>query len=194
MSEGDVTALLLAWRAGDVQAHEQLIREVHEDLRRLARSHLAREGSGHLLQPTALVHQAYLRLIDQQQVRRQNRAHFFAVAATAMRQVLVRHARARVSAKRGGGGQPTVLLDVGKARSAPPSIDVLVIDETLERLCDRSARQARVIELRFFGGLSIRETAEVLECSVETVKLDWRIARAWIYRQVTSAVESVPSG
>jgi len=180
----DVTRLLQDWRQGDEEARERLISQVYDDLRRLARGQLARERSGHTLQPTALVHEAYLRLIDQDRVQWQNRAHFFALAATMMRRILVSHARKKHAAKRGGDAVPVTLDEALDADRPGPAVDVVALDEALEALADLDRRQARIVELRFFGGLTIRETAEVLDVSPATVKLDWQMARAWLYREL----------
>jgi RNA polymerase sigma factor (TIGR02999 family) len=182
-SRGDVTGLLLAWSAGDLDAHAALVSAVYEDLRRQARAFLRREPAGRALTPTALVHEAYLRLINQQRVQWRNRSHFYAIAAQAMRRVLVDHARARLADKRGGGAA-AVALDGIDPISPPPDMDVLMLDAALDRLAKLEPRQVRLVELRYFGGLSIDEAADALDISVATAKRDWTAARAWLYREL----------
>jgi RNA polymerase sigma factor (TIGR02999 family) len=179
--DDDVTALLLAWSDGEDAAHGRLIDVVYEDLRRVARRHLRGERGDHSLAATALVHETYLRLIDQRRVRWQNRAHFFGIAARLMRRILVDHARSRAAAKR--GGHPTQLLEVDVAL-APLNIDVLALDAALQKLAEVDARQGRLVELRFFAGLTVEETAEALEVAPITVKRDWAHARAWLFREL----------
>lgn len=182
-SEKDVTRLLVAWSNGDQAALEQLTPLVYSELHRLAHRYLGRERKGHTLQTTALVHEAYLRLIDQKEVRWQNRAHFFAIAAQMMRRILVDYARSRNVAKRGGGARQVSLdeaMDVSDERAA----DVIALDEALKSLSDLDQRKGRIIELRFFGGLSIEETAEVLGVSPGTVMRDWTFAKAWLQREI----------
>jgi RNA polymerase sigma factor (TIGR02999 family) len=179
----DVSRLLIAWSNGDEEAHEQLMPLVYEELRRLAHRHLGRERAGHTLQTTALVHEAYLRLIDQKEVRWQNRAHFFAVAAQMMRRILVDYARSRRFAKRGGGAQQ-VSLDEAMVVSNGRAADVVALDEALNALAEFDVRKSRMVELRFFGGLSIEETAEVLKVSPGTVMRDWTLAKAWLQREL----------
>ncbi len=182
-SEKDVTRLLFAWSNGDQAALEQLTPLVYSELHRLAHRYLGRERKGHTLQTTALVHEAYLRLIDQKEVRWQNRAHFFAIAAQMMRRILVDYARSRNVAKRGGGARQVSLdeaMDVSDERAA----DVIALDEALKSLSDLDQRKGRIIELRFFGGLSIEETAEVLGVSPGTVMRDWTFAKAWLQREI----------
>ena len=158
---------------------------VYSDLRRLARGYLRRERSGHSLPPTALVHEAYLKLVDQRRVRWQNRAHFFAIAAHLMRRILVDHARAHDAAKRGGGTTiPLADIDAG---ADPPGIDVLALDAALDKLARIDPRQSRLVELRFFGGLTVDETAAVLGIAAITVKRDWALARTWLYRELQGA-------
>jgi RNA polymerase sigma factor (TIGR02999 family) len=179
-SPGDVTQLLRAWREGDPTALEKLTPLVYDDLRRLAYRYIRRERRDHTLQPTALVHEAYLRLADKAQPRWQDRAHFYAVAAQLMRRILVDHARAHRSAKR-GYGVPTLSLDEPDAIGAGPVAGIAAIDESLTSLAAIDERKSRVIELRFFGGLTIEETAEVLSLSTATVISETRIARAWLF-------------
>ena len=180
----DLTQLLLAWSDGDQAAFEQLVPLIYEELRRLARRYMARERAGHTLQTTALVNEAYLRLIDAQRVHWQNRAHFFAVSAQVMRRILVDFARARRNLKRGGGAAQ-VSLDEALVVSPERGADLLALDEALCRLADLSPRQSRVVELRYFGGLNEEEVAEVLKVSPRTVRSDWSLARAWLRRELS---------
>jgi RNA polymerase sigma factor (TIGR02999 family) len=182
-SEKEVTRLLIAWSNGDQAALEQLTPLVYSELHRLAHRYLGRERKGHTLQTTALVHEAYIRLIDQKEVRWQNRAHFFAIAAQMMRRILVDYARARNYAKRGGGAQ-RVSLDEAMEVSDERAADVIALDEALVALAELDQRKSRIIELRFFGGLSIEETAEVLDVSPGTVMRDWTFAKAWLQREI----------
>lgn len=183
-SPTDVTQLLLEWSRGDRSALDRLMTLVYAELRALAARKLRQERSGHTLQGTALVHEAYLKLVDQRQVRWQDRAHFFSVAAHLMRRILVDHARRHATAKR-GHGRPTLPLEETEAPATPmPLLDWLALDEALDRLAALDARQARIVELRFFGGLTIDETAEVLQISPATVKNEWSLARGWLYREL----------
>jgi RNA polymerase sigma-70 factor, ECF subfamily len=177
--ESQVTAALIAWSAGDASALETLVPIVEADLRRMARRHLARERPGHTLQTTALVNEAYLRLIDQKRVRWQNRAHFFAIAAQAMRRILIGMARARSAEKRGGPARP-VSLDLAAEVAVDRAAELVALDDALDALAALDPRRARVVELRYFGGLSVEETAEALTVSPETVMRDWKRARAWL--------------
>ncbi len=179
----EVTQLLLAWSEGDQASLEKLIPLVYAELHRLAKRYMGRERAGHTLQTTALVNEAWLRLVDAQQVRWQNRAHFFAVSAQMMRRILVDFARERNNLKRGGGARQ-VSLDEALVVSPERDTDVLALDEALERLAALSPRQSRVVELRYFGGLSEDEIAEVLKVSLRTVQSDWRLARTWLYREL----------
>jgi RNA polymerase sigma factor (TIGR02999 family) len=176
----DVTGLLAAWSNGEEAVSSQLMDAVYAELRRLARGYLRRERRDHSLPPTALVHEAYLKLIDQSRVRWQSRAHFFAIAAHMMRRILVDHARAHGAVKRGPGVK--VPLEGVDAGSHPPDVEVLDLDAALEELARIDARQSRLVELRFFGGLSVNETAVVLGVAPITVKRDWALARAWLFR------------
>ena len=179
----EVTALLLAWNSGDERALERLIPLVHAELHRLAHRRLRREAPGHGLQTTALVNEAYLRLIDARQVQWQNRAHFFAISAKLMRRILVDLARQRDYQKRGGAMQQVALdeaLHIGQQRDE----DLVALDDALRALAEVDPRKERVIELRFFGGLSVEETAEVLPVSPDTVMRDWRLARVWLLREL----------
>jgi RNA polymerase sigma factor (TIGR02999 family) len=178
-SPGNVTQLLLAWSDGDRAALEDLVPAVYGELRRIAGRYLRRERLDHTLQPTALVHEAYLKLIDQERARWQNRAQFFGVAAQLMRRILVDHARERAAAKRGGGVSPVTLVDAAGASPAR-GIDVLALDEALTRLTALYPEQGRLVELRYFGGLTIEETGEAMGLSPATVKRQWAVARAWL--------------
>lgn len=179
-----VTALLQAWSAGDRTALDQLVPLVHSELRRLARRYMRRERAGHTLQTTALIHEAYLRLVKVQGVNWQNRAHFFGISARVMRRVLVDFARERGYRKRGGGDR-RVPLDEAFLIADAPDEDLVALDEALNALAEVDARKSRAIELRCFGGLSIDEAAHVLEVSPETVKRDCRLAKAWLLRWLT---------
>ena len=179
----DITRLLLAWNNGDEAALEELTPLVYQELRRLARRYMGRERSGHTLQTSALVNEAYLRLIDWKNVQWQNRAHFFAVSAQLMRRILVDFARANGYAKRGGGA-PHLDLEEVAVVSPDRGTDIVALDEALTSLAALSPRQSQVVELRFFGGLSLEETAEVLKVSIGTVRRDWSLARAWLHRAV----------
>jgi RNA polymerase sigma factor (TIGR02999 family) len=181
-----LTQLLSAWSDGDKAALEQLMPMVYQELHRLAARHLAHERVGHTLQTTALVHQTYLRLIDQKRVRWQNKAHFFGIAAQLMRRILVDYARARRYAKRGGGA-PVVSLDEAATVSVEKASELIAVDDALTRLSELDARKSRVVELRFFGGLSVEETAEVLKVSPNTVLREWRTAKAWLHRELSDA-------
>ena len=180
-SPATITQLLIRWRSGDQSVLDDLLPKVYDELRRLARRHMRREGAGHSLQTTGLVNEAYLRLVDQTNVRWQNRAHFFGIAAQLMRRILVDHARTRKRLKRGGGAL-RISLNEAEAIAPESPTDLLVLDEALVRLAEFDPRKSRIVELRFFGGLSIEETAEVLQVSPGTVMHDWTLAKAWLYR------------
>lgn len=180
----EVTNLLLRWGGGDREALDALTPMVYDELRKLAGRYLRRERSDHTLQSTALVHEAYLRLIDQRNVRWQNRAQFFGLAAELIRRILVDHARARQAAKRGGSAYK-LTLDEALDASAPRDLDLVRLDDVLEGLAKIDLQQSRVVELRFFAGLTIEETAEVLGISPATVKRDWLVAKAWLRRELT---------
>lgn len=182
----DVTGMLVAWGQGDRSADSRLIAVVYEDLRRVARQRLRAERPEHSLAPTALVHEAYLRLVDLRRVRFQNRAHFFAIAARVMRQILVDHARAHAAAKRGGPGWKVPLADEVGA-TAPPDVDLLDLDAALGKLATIDARLGDLVVLRFFGGLTVEEAADALGLSPATVKRDWTRARAWLFRELRTA-------
>jgi len=176
------TELFELWRTGSESALNEFLPLVYEELRRVARHHLQRERAAHTLQTTALIHEAYLRLIEQRPKDVQNRSHFVGLTSNLMRQILVDYARSRLSKKRDGGCRITLAEDIAIAE--PRELDVLAVDETLNRLAKLDAQQARVVELRYFGGLSIRETADVLGISEATVKRDWATARAWLHREI----------
>ena len=178
-----VTRLLIDWRNGDEGALEQLIPLVHDELRRVARRHMAHERVGHTLQATALVNEAYVRLIDIKQVNWQDRAHFFAMSSRLMRRVLVDFARSKGYQKRGAGAQK-VSLDEALIGSAEPAANLVALDDALDALAAFDARKAQVVEMRFFGGLSVEETAEALKVSVDTVMRDWKLAKAWLLREL----------
>lgn len=180
----DATRLLQAWAQGDQAAFEELIPLVYDELRRLAQRELRRERPGHSLQATALVNEAYLRLIDLNRIEWQNRAHFFAMAARMMRRILVDWARARGNQKR-GGGVPTVSLDEGLLVSTDPGCDLVALDDALETLGAMDPRKGQVVEMRFFGGLTVEETAAALHVSADTVMRDWRSAKAWLLRELS---------
>lgn len=175
--------MLHAWSAGDREALEKLTPIVYEHLHRLAHRYMAQEADGHTLQTTALINEAYLRLVDIRQADWQSRAHFFAVCAQLMRRILIDFARSRLSTKRGGEIQH-VSLNESFGVSAERHPDLLALDEALNRLSELDKRQSQVVELRFFGGLSVEETAKVLKVSSETVKRDWRLAKAWLMREI----------
>lgn len=184
-----VTELLARWRKGDSSARDALVPLVYDELRRIARRCLAGQKRNYTLQPTALVHEAYLRLTKHDSVDWQDRKHFFAMAAQMMRQILVDHVRKRVAAKRGGNA-PTVAVSEAAAISAGPALDLLSLDTAMQRLAKLDPRQCQIVELRFFGGLSIEETAEVLEISPATTKREWATARVWLYTAMTTGAEA----
>ena len=175
-----VTQLLIAWGNGDQRALDQMLPLVYEELRRLAARYLSRERPDHTLQPTALVHEAYLRLIDQRRADWTNRAQFLGLAAGMMRRILLNHARDRVAAKRGGAAE-RVSLSLIDAPSGGPDVELIALEHALERLATLDPRKSRVVELKFFGGLTIEEIAEVLQVSGATVEREWSFARAWLY-------------
>jgi RNA polymerase sigma-70 factor, ECF subfamily len=183
LTPGELTLLLSRWRAGDQAAFDRLLPIVYEELRRLASSYMRAERADHLLQTTALVHEAYLRLVDHPEVSYETRTHFFAVAAQVMRHVLVDYARARRRAKRGGGTPPLPLEDIAIV-SDERTEEVIAVDSALESLMAFDMRKGRIFELRHFGGLSVDEAAEVLQVSPATVARDWRMAKAWLRRAV----------
>jgi RNA polymerase sigma factor (TIGR02999 family) len=185
--QGDgVTQLLLEWGAGDRDALDRLLPVVFDELRRLAGAYLRRERADHTLQPTALVNEAYLRLVDQRNVGWQNRAQFFGIAANLMRQILVDHARRRDAEKRGGSNRQRLSLTQAERIAREQEVDVLALDEAMERLAAFDPQQARIVELKFFAGLTIEETAEVLGVSHATVEREWKLARAWLRRELSA--------
>lgn len=188
-SPADVTQLLLDWSRGDRTALNRLMPLVYEELRRLADRSLRHERSGHTLQGTALVHEAYLKLVDQRQVRWQDRAHFFAVSAQLMRRILVDHARRHGAVKRGSDKPRIALQEVDTPAASTSLVDWLALDRALDRLAKLDERQVRIVELRFFGGLTIEETAEVLRISPATVKNEWSLARGWLYRELQGTTD-----
>jgi RNA polymerase sigma factor (TIGR02999 family) len=183
-----VTELLVAWNNGEQSALEQLVPLVYSELRRLAHRYMMQERRGHELQSTALVHEAYQRLVNLKDVNWQNRAHFFAVSAQLMRRILVDYARSRRYTKRGGDWRH-VALNEAVAVFRDRRADIVALDDALRSLADIDARKARVVEMRFFGGLSIEETAEVLAVSTETVMRDWRLAKVWLLRELSNGSE-----
>jgi RNA polymerase sigma-70 factor (ECF subfamily) len=182
----EVTQLLIDWRGGDESALNRLMPLVYDELRRIAHRYMRRERPGHTLQTTAVVNEAYVRLVGQRQVEFQNRAHFFAVAAQVMRHLLVDYARNQKYAKRGGGAQQ-VTLDEAAIVSTGRNEQLLALDEALARLASIDKRKSRLVELRYFGGMSTEETAEVLGVSAITVKREWQKAKAWLYREMNRA-------
>jgi RNA polymerase sigma factor (TIGR02999 family) len=184
--ERDITELLIAWERGDDEALRCVAPIVYEELRTIAAAQLRGERQEHTLQPTALVHEAYLRLSEQRRRQWKERRQFFAVASRLMRQVLVDHARARAAAKRGGEATRIEVTMLGEIAAASQVFDVLPLDEALTRLATLQPRLAKVVELRFFGGLEVEETAALLDCSPRTVKRDWALARAWLIRELGS--------
>jgi len=188
-----VTALLHAWAGGDLQARDRLFSHVYADLRKRAARYLRRERPDHTLQPADLVHEAYLRLTEQERVAWQNRSQFFGIASQMMRRILVDRARAHLAAKR-SGQYLSVALEDAVAQSAPRSCDVLALDRALTELGTLDPRQARLVELRYFGGLSLEETATLLGISPTTVKREWRIAKAWLYRRLSTGVRASHDG
>ncbi len=182
--QADITNLLIAWGNGSEAARERLLPFVYDELRVLARSHLRRERPGHTVQTGTLVHDAFIRLIEGKQVRWEGRAHFFGIAARLMRQILVDHARARGATKRGAGEAFDPIASALSVAVHAMDVDVLALDRALEELSVVDPQQARVVELRFFGGLTVEETADVLRISTGTVKREWSMARAWLRRAV----------
>ena len=187
-SPNPVTELLVRWRSGDRDALEALMPLVYDELRRLAHHYLRQERSDHTLQSTALVHEAYLRLTGNTPPQWQSRAHFFGIAAHLMRQILVEHARSRGTAKRGGNA-PRLALDESLAMPQQTGVDVIALDRALQQLSELDAQQGRIVELRFFTGLTIEDTSEVLGISPATVKRDWTTARAWLFRAMTGEAQ-----
>jgi RNA polymerase sigma-70 factor (ECF subfamily) len=182
----DVTGLLAEWAKGNEEAPSKLIPLVYGELRRLAGSYMQRERSDHTLQPTALVHEAYLKLVEQRSVDWQSRAHFFGIAAQVMRRLLVDHARRHLREKR-GGRQKAVPMDEEFAFAPEQSLELIKLDQALERLTELDARQGKIVELRFFGGLTVEQTADLLRISPKTVKRDWSMARAWLHGELKAS-------
>jgi RNA polymerase sigma-70 factor (ECF subfamily) len=183
-SQQQITRLLQAWREGDGEALDALIPLVYDELRRLARRYMRGQKPGHTLQTTALVNEAYMRLVGSDQVRWQNRTHFFAVSAQVMRRILVDFARARTNLKRGGGAVNRVTFDEAIELVPGRRTDLVALDDALRALADLNARQSQIVELRYFGGLTEEETAEVLGISERTVRREWALARAWLFREL----------
>jgi RNA polymerase sigma factor (TIGR02999 family) len=189
-SPATITQLLIKWRNGDKAALDELLPQVYSELRRLANYYLRRERPSHTLQPSDLVHEAYLRLIDENEIDWQNRAHFFGIAAVRMRHILVEHARSRHAAKRGGkdgggGGEYRLSLSEADWHRDKRDVNLLALDDALQMLEELDPQKSRIVELRYFGGLTIEETAEVLKISPATVKRDWRMARAWLRSEIS---------
>lgn len=184
-----VTELLLSWSKGDLEAREELMPLVYDELRRLAASYLRRERPDHTLQPTALVNEAYLKLVEEKSVNWHSKSHFFGVSAKLMRRILVDHARGHLAEKR-GSGMPKVGLTEAIAMSQEQPADLLALDESLTRLAELDPQQGRIVELRVFAGLSVEETAELLKISPATVKRDWAVAKGWLLREVHKAEPS----
>ena len=178
--KGAITDWLLDWSGNDKQGLDQMLPVLYQELHRLASHYLSRETPGHTLQPTALVHEAYLRLIDQRRVDWRNRAQFLGVAASMMRRILVNHARDRAAQKRGGNPE-RVSLSLVESPSGRPDVELIALEEALQRLAELDERKSRVVELRFFGGLTTEEIADVLEVSGATIEREWAFARAWLY-------------
>jgi len=189
-SSNSVTELLSRWSEGDGAARDALVPLVYDQLRRIARKKLSQEGGGnHTLQPTALVHEAYLRLVNRKPVNWHGRTHFFALAAQMMRQILVDHARMHRAAKRGGGAY-TLELDEATEVAKNADLDLIRLDDAMKKLATLDARQCQIVELRFFGGLSIEETAQVVEISPATAKREWATARVWLHRALEKGIEA----
>ena len=183
-SSKEVTQLLLDCRDGNKEALDRLMPLVYDELRRLAKSYMRRERPDNTLQPTALVNEAYLRLIDQRDVRWQNRAHFFGIAAQLMRRILVDRARSHHAVKRGGDGERVPLNEAVISAPTRPDVDLISLDDALAKLTEIDPQQSRIVELKFFGGLTVEEIAEILKISPATVKRDWSLAKAWLHREI----------
>ncbi|MEP7212391.1 MAG: sigma-70 family RNA polymerase sigma factor [Acidobacteriota bacterium] len=180
----EITQMLLELTDGNEEVVNQILPHIYDELRRLASSYLRRERSNHTLQPTALVHEAYMKLIDQSRVKWQNRAHFFGIAAQVMRRILMDHARKHTAEKRGGDAELLPIEEEILIVSHDKSAELIALDDALQQLAEMDERKARIVELRYFGGLSIEETAEVLRVSVPTVNREWRMAKAWLYSEI----------
>lgn len=191
--EPEITQLLAAWSEGDEAAFERLVPLVYAELKRMARRHMFRESEGHVLQTTALVHEAYLKLVSQKNAKWQNRAHFFAVSSQQMRRILVDAARPRLRQKRGADA-PVISLDDAPTLSASRAAEFVALDDALEELAKLDARRARVVEMRYFGGMSVEETATALKLSVDTVMRDWKAAKAWLHMQLNATDGQAPAG
>ncbi len=189
-ADSDVTALLVKLRAGNRDVAGQLVPLIYDELRRIAGAQMRRERAGHTLQATAVVHEAYMRLAGEREIQWQNRAHFFAIAARAMRQVLLDYARQRHAGKRGGEGAQKVEIDVGLLAGENRIEDIVALDQVVTRLSELDRQQGRIVELRFFAGLSVEETAEVMGISDTTVKREWRLAKAWLHRELAAAASA----
>ncbi|HKC87537.1 MAG TPA: sigma-70 family RNA polymerase sigma factor [Blastocatellia bacterium] len=184
-SPATITQLLIKWRDGDQTALDELAPQIYSELRRLARYYLRQERPGHTLQPSDLVHEAFLRLVDEKEIDWQNRAHFFGIAAVRMRHILVEHARGRQAAKR-GGGEFRLSLSEADRLAEKRDVNLLALDDALRRLEELDSQKSRIVELRYFGGLTIEETAEALRISPATVKRDWSMARAWLRSEISN--------
>lgn len=185
-SPSEITQMLIELTGGNKDIVNQILPHIYDELRRLAGSYLRRERNDHTLQPTALVHEAYMKLIDQKQVKWQNRAHFFGIAAQVMRRILMDHARKHSAGKRGGEAEKLPLEEEILIVSHDKSADLIALDDALEGLAEIDAQKAKIVELRYFGGLSIEETAEVMEVSVPTINRQWRMAKAWLHSQIAN--------
>jgi RNA polymerase sigma-70 factor, ECF subfamily len=185
----NVTELLIGWGKGDRTALDEMLPLVYSELKRLASVYLKRERAGHTLQTTALVHEAYSRLVDQKSVDWKNRAQFLGIAAEIMRRILTHHARDRAAAKRGGNAQ-RVSLSLAERSISQPNVDLIALDDALTELSSFDERKSRIVELKFFGGMTSEEIAEVLQVSVGTVERDWNLARAWLYRAISGSPKS----
>lgn len=192
-SQADITLLLRAASSGERNDLDALMAAIYDDLRRLAVSHMRGERDDHTLQPTALVHEAYMKLVDQRSTDWKDRLHFFAVASRIIRRILIDHARERLAAKRGGGGERLRVDDMDPAAPVP-GIDLLALDEALEELAAIDERQAKIVELRFFGGCSIEEVAELLSMGGRSVDRDWKAAKAWLYCRLSESPPPPPAG
>lgn len=185
MDPGASTQLLKEWSNGNALVLEELVPLVYMELRKQAARYMRRERPGHTLQTTALIHETYLKLVDQRQTDWKNRAHFFGISSKIMRRILLDHARSKGSEKRGGGAINLSLEDGAAAAQEPKSVDLIALDEALDRLATIDEQQARIVELKYFSGLSLNETAEVMKVSRTTVANNWNVARAWLYRELT---------